>query len=151
MKQQVCVGGFIQNNEGKFLVVKRSDTDEFMAGKWELPGGGVDGEETPQKALIREIKEEVGLDIIVGRPLTVNTYSMKTEKSSQESSNNQNGDQISRIEITFLCHALKPFKDNSVTLSFEHSAYQWITQGMTHNFAFSDYMLKVISDSLQDL
>lgn len=36
-----------------------------------LPGGGVDYRETIAEALIREVKEETGLDVSVGRPLII--------------------------------------------------------------------------------
>jgi 8-oxo-dGTP pyrophosphatase MutT (NUDIX family) len=50
----------------KFLVVREED------GRWELPGGGIDHGETPQEAIVREVKEEMGLG--VGNVSTYPTY-----------------------------------------------------------------------------
>jgi mutator protein MutT len=56
-RKAVCV--IIQNKEGKILGVSRKDD----AAKFGLPGGKVDSGETPEFAILRETKEETGLDL----------------------------------------------------------------------------------------
>ncbi len=41
---------------------------------WSLPGGGVDFEEGLEEALVREVKEEAGYDVLVGAPLTTHSW-----------------------------------------------------------------------------
>ena len=48
--------------DGRVLISKRPE-GKAMAGLWEFPGGKVENTETPEEALIREIREELGLDI----------------------------------------------------------------------------------------
>jgi 8-oxo-dGTP diphosphatase len=49
----------------KCLVAQRGPTMS-LAGKWEFPGGKVEPGEEPEVALVREIEEELGLQISVG-------------------------------------------------------------------------------------
>jgi len=58
--QKVVVGSVIEN-DGRFLVVKRSSKEEFFPNKWELPSGKVEFGEEPDKALAREVFEETGM------------------------------------------------------------------------------------------
>lgn len=58
------VAAVIQTGE-RFLLARRS-VHKTMGGKWEFPGGKVEAGESPQAALKREIREEFGVDIIVG-------------------------------------------------------------------------------------
>ena len=57
------VGIFIINDDGKVLLQKRSANKRFAPNKWGLCAGHVDAYETLEDAAIREIKEEVGLDV----------------------------------------------------------------------------------------
>jgi len=66
MPYGLTVRGIIKNENNEILIVKRhpkSITDPEM---WELPGGKVEKGEFFTDALIREIKEEVNLEVKVG-------------------------------------------------------------------------------------
>lgn len=49
----------------------------FHAGSWTLPGGGVDHGEPPREALRREVREECGLEVEVGRVLDVHDVHLR--------------------------------------------------------------------------
>jgi putative (di)nucleoside polyphosphate hydrolase len=54
-----CVGVMLLNPEGLVFVGRR--IDQTVEG-WQMPQGGIDGNETPRDAALRELKEEIGTD-----------------------------------------------------------------------------------------
>jgi 8-oxo-dGTP diphosphatase len=56
----VCVA--LIDADGRVLLAERPP-GKPMAGLWEFPGGKIAGNETPEAALIRELKEELGIDV----------------------------------------------------------------------------------------
>lgn len=48
--------------DGRVLIAKRPE-GRALAGLWEFPGGKIDPGETPEEALIRELGEELGIDV----------------------------------------------------------------------------------------
>jgi putative (di)nucleoside polyphosphate hydrolase len=54
-----CIGAFLINREGRVLVGQRADRDEPA---WQLPQGGIEENETPRQAVLRELAEEIGTD-----------------------------------------------------------------------------------------
>ncbi|EQB87644.1 8-oxo-dGTP pyrophosphatase MutT (NUDIX family) [Clostridium punense] len=95
------VHAVITNSEGKVLLLKQTYSDK----RWGLPGGGVEPGETIHQAIIRECKEELGIDIIV-KAFTGLYY--------HKSFNSQVG--IFNCELP---------KEAAIKLSSEHSEYKW--------------------------
>jgi ADP-ribose pyrophosphatase YjhB (NUDIX family) len=59
-----CVGAVVHDPAGRLLLIRRGHDPH--RGRWTLPGGRVDPGETPEQAVVREIREETGLDVRVG-------------------------------------------------------------------------------------
>jgi mutator protein MutT len=59
------VAAIIRREDGKVLITQRR-AKAFMPYKWEFPGGKVESGEDDQQAIIREIKEELDVEIVVG-------------------------------------------------------------------------------------
>jgi 8-oxo-dGTP diphosphatase len=103
-------GKAIIRRNGKILLLQRSVTNEFEPGLWEFPGGKINFGENLIEALRREVREEVGLPVKVGRPLiTWNFYKKPFWVTG----------------ITFCCD----FVGGQIILSHEHDNFAWITPG----------------------
>ena len=57
----IVVAGALIDADGRVLITKRPNGKE-MAGLWEFPGGKIEEGETPEQALIRELKEELNIE-----------------------------------------------------------------------------------------
>jgi 8-oxo-dGTP diphosphatase len=65
------VAGFIKKADEVLLGMRPQGT---LAGQWEFPGGKIELGEPPQKALKRELKEELGIDAEIGALRIANTH-----------------------------------------------------------------------------
>ncbi|WP_300628446.1 NUDIX domain-containing protein [uncultured Thomasclavelia sp.] len=94
--------------DNKILLLKRVKPSTDGLGFWELPGGGLEYGETPNQALIRELKEETGLDIVIIKP----AYTFTKIREDYQT-----------VGIGFLCIP----KNDHVRLSDEHTDYCFVT------------------------
>lgn len=75
----VSVGGLILNNENRILMVKSPQRG------WELPGGQVEVGESLKEALIREVKEEAGIDIQIDKLIMITSNIGNSFQSKEDS------------------------------------------------------------------
>ena len=58
------------------ILLTRIAPHAVHGGRWHLPGGGLDFQEDPRSALVREVEEETGLTVALGEPLEVHDISL---------------------------------------------------------------------------
>jgi 8-oxo-dGTP diphosphatase len=63
----LVVAGALFDGEGRVLIAQRP-AGKALAGRWEFPGGKVDVGESEHAALRRELREELGVEVIAARP-----------------------------------------------------------------------------------
>lgn len=71
--------GLIKQNES-YLITKRAMSNDSFSGLWEFPGGKIEQGELPFDALVRELKEELALNILNAEPFDVFEYDYPTKK-----------------------------------------------------------------------
>jgi 8-oxo-dGTP diphosphatase len=99
--------------KGKYLFLLRSAKDNVRPLEWDIPGGGIEPGESKKEALIREVKEETGLDISSCRAIQIKEW----QKISRSGKNISGTD--------FLCFLNKPGK---IRISKEHILAKWFSQ-----------------------
>ncbi len=111
----------IADRRGRLLLLRRPETSEYNAGRWEFPGGRIDQGEGIHDALVREVREETGLDVQPGRLLGA-------------------GDQERREGrvVHLVLAAAAP--EREIVLSEEHDAYRWVTPKGLAELPLSDWM-----------
>lgn len=118
-EMNVIVKGIILYEE-KVLILKRSNTDEVGAGNWEFVGGSIDYGEALEEALLREIKEEVSIEVEIGKILYATTYNTSPNRYD--------------VIIVYKCNG----RNNNVKLSKEHSEYRWVNEKELRQLVYKD-------------
>lgn len=71
------VGACLFNRQGRVFVARRADVPQDAPG-WQMPQGGIDDAEDPERAVLRELREEIGTDhaTVLGRHADWLTYDL---------------------------------------------------------------------------
>lgn len=118
---RVIVKGIIINNK-RILTLKRASIEEFAPNRWEFPGGKLEDGEGIEEGLLREIREETGLECKIIRILYASDFTTK-----------HTGD--SKI-LAYLCST----DTYEVTLSHEHDDYKWADRHEMREIIFSEIL-----------
>jgi 8-oxo-dGTP pyrophosphatase MutT (NUDIX family) len=105
---------FVLHNDGRILVIRRSDSDTNYAGKWEVPGGKVDVGQDLTHAQEREVMEETGLYVEpVERLMVADSYVIGTGPYKG----------LPYVVLFSICNAV----GGALALSEEHTDSAWVT------------------------
>ncbi len=108
----VATKAFI-NKDGKILVVRESNkyTDGSNAGSYDIVGGRLEPGQHFRDSLLREIEEETGLKVKVGKPFFVNEWRPTVRNEPWHI-----------VGVFFECLA----ESDQVILSADHDHYKWV-------------------------
>lgn len=120
----------IVDNDNKIVIAKRPKNSD-MELLWEFPGGKLEKGETPEKALIRELKEELNIDAECDEMMHQETYQYPDK----------------RVTLYFI--KVTDYKGEIEAL--EHEEIRWITMSEIDNYNFppADYhFLEILKETL---
>ena len=121
---KIVVSIALINNENEILLSKRPEK-KHLSGFWEFPGGKVEEGETPEKALIREVKEELNIDI--------NNKCIAPLSFSEFDYNN-----FQLLLLLYICR-----RWDGVPMSMESNKLEWVKPNMLR-----DYKMPPADDAL---
>ena len=121
---KIVVSIALVNNENEILLSKRPEK-KHLSGFWEFPGGKVEEGETPEKALIREVKEELNIDI--------NNKCIAPLSFSEFDYNN-----FQLLLLLYICR-----RWDGVPMSMENNKLEWVKPNMLR-----DYKMPPADDAL---
>lgn len=132
--QKIVLGGVVVK-DGKILILQRHKDEDVYPNMWELPSGKREFLEPSEDSLIREVKEESGLDVEIMMPISVFDYQIEKSEEIRDST-----------QINFL---VKPINNQEVVLSEEHQAFVWISQNEISKFGVTEATEKVIRKAFE--
>ena len=127
--QKIVLAGIIFNKQGKALILQRSADEDIYPEMWELPSGKRKFFESSHDSLIREIKEETGLDVKIIQPCSVFEYKIEKPTEIRDST-----------QINFIVTS----ESSEVNLSDEHQNFAWISESEIEKYDMSDETKKTI-------
>jgi len=127
---------FIRNAKSQILMQQRT----YPHGKWGLPGGLMELEETPEDTVRREFREETGLTL--GQLKLFGAYS-----GADYLCMTQNGDEFQVVTLVYVCD---DFTGTPVVMDDESLAFEWFAPealpsniARTHQKIMADYIATI--------
>jgi len=105
----------IEDHSGRILIAQRP-ADKHLGLKWEFPGGKVEPGEAPNRALLRELNEELGCTVVITRTLEPFHYD------------------YTRVLIEMFPFVCQLAPGSAAPAALEHVEIRWITPAEISNF-----------------
>ncbi len=112
----------------KVLVAQRSEKMALPL-KWEFPGGKIENGETAEACLIREILEELHINIKITKQLNTNSHQYSETKTIKL--------------IPFICELI----DGEIKLT-EHANFLWLSKSELSNLDWADADVPILNEYL---
>lgn len=128
---EATVGAVILNPENKVLICRSSKWNN----KYVIPGGHIEAGEKMEEALVREVKEETGLEIydieLLGITESIYSDSFQSQKHF--------------IFVDFICRS----DSTEVELNHEAQSYEWIELDEVENYNLEEFTADLLKELRQ--
>ena len=101
------MGAAVEKN-GKFLILKRTESKDFAPNAWEVITGRLEEEESPRDGILREVLEETGLKAEIIMPVDTGFFY-------------RGGKEFPMVFISYWCR----YVEGEINLSWEHDQFKW--------------------------
>ena len=116
-KFHVGVKALVQNKEGKILLIKAGKKNPKVLKQnfkfWDFPGGKIRAEEDIQKALVREVDEEIHTKV---EPVELFDVAVSNFRDAKDKN----------LFLMLVVYRTKLAKEGKFKLSWEHSEWEWV-------------------------
>lgn len=123
----IATKAIIKNQDNKFLVIFKSDTEEISPNEIDLPGGRLKFGEELEEGLKREVKEELGIRIEISRLSRVWVLIK---------------DDLHLVGLTFLANYIS----GEIKSSGEHTNFQWVDKETILNGNYPKWIKKEFNE-----
>lgn len=123
------VAAIITDKDGRILIARKKK-GKSLEGYWEFPGGKIEDGESPEESLVRELKEEMDIDIKVVEYFAENIH---------------NYDETTIRLIAFFAELQK----GNITLK-DHDMYNWVDINDLKDFCFAPADIPLVEKLLLD-
>jgi ADP-ribose pyrophosphatase YjhB (NUDIX family) len=126
-----CAVGAIVLDAGNLLLVKRDR--EPARGRWSLPGGRVEAGETLREAVVREVREECGIDIVPESLVGIAEWIARDDAGAVE-------------HHYVICDFTAAPRTTAVRAGDDAAEVRWVPVGELSSMTLSDGLLEFLAD-----
>jgi 8-oxo-dGTP diphosphatase len=127
MKSPLLVTAALIRRGDEILIAQRKANASLEALKWEFPGGKVEFGERPEDCLVREIREEIGIEIAVDRIYDVGSHVYFKSGGP--------GEQGSRVHVVLLFYHCRHLSGEPSCLDVQD--LRWVKTADLNRFTFA--------------
>jgi 8-oxo-dGTP diphosphatase len=122
----------VMDDEGRVLLVRRSETETFLPRVWGVPCGKLEPDESARDGVLRELKEETGLRGEVVRKIGESSFVSEYR-----------GHEIKNWQDNFLVRPLS----REITLPLPDQAYVWLARSELTGVEIDEYNLDIVDQA----